>query len=359
MMLTKSITIGDFLKRENNNLDLFRIIAACMVIIGHSYVLFPDPGEEDQIRILTGFTYSGALAVKIFFFISGLVVTNSIITSNSVIHFTISRLFRIFPALIFLCLITVFLLGPALSSLNSSEYFNSPQTYSYLKNNILLKTEYNLPGVFAHNPYANAVNGSLWTLPEEVGCYLFLLAIFAIGVFKNKKMATLLFALLIIDMILPQRVLTYWKSDISEISLLPASFACGAILAINKDRISISALQPIGFTLLTFLLWKTKFVELIFCITLFSSIIFLAQLPFILKLKIKNDISYGVYLWGFTVQQALQNFVSGQTVYLKMIISLAISIGLAYLSWFLIEKRFIGYGKFVLNKLNTKFRWTQ
>ena len=194
MKKSEPIFISELLKRENNNLDVFRIVAACLVIVGHSYVLFPSVGEEDIIRQFTGFTYSGSLAVKIFFFISGMVVTNSIITSSSFVHFTISRFFRIFPALIFLCLITVFLIGPIVSNLNSSDYFSSELPYRYLKN-IFLKTEYALPGVFTSNNYPNAVNGSLRTLPYEVGCYLFLLGIFCIGVLKNRRVVGIIFAI--------------------------------------------------------------------------------------------------------------------------------------------------------------------
>lgn len=352
MKWNSTILVSDLLKRENNNLDLFRIMAALLVIVGHSYVLFPSVGEIDQIRNFTGFTYSGALAVKIFFFISGLVVTNSILSSQSIVHFTVSRIFRIFPALIFLCLITVFAVGPWLTNISASEYFHSDMTFNYLKNNVFLKTQYDLPGMFATNTYPGAVNGSLWTLPEEVGCYLFLLAVFSLGVFKNKWAASIVFGLLIIDMILPQRILTNWKSDNSEISLLPASFAAGALLAIHKEKLSVGFLQTIGLATLSYVLWNTKFAELAFCLTVFSLIINLSATDLVKRIKIKHDISYGIYLWGFLVQQVVQHFIVDQTVYLKMFISGVVAVGLAFISWFVIEKRFINYGKILIGRIN-------
>ncbi len=355
MLSNSSILVADFLKRENNNLDIFRIFAACLVIVGHSYVLFPDPGETDLIREFTGFTYSAALAVKIFFFISGLVVTNSILSSKSFSRFTISRFFRIFPALIFLCAVTVFVIGPLITTETISDYFNSPLTMTYFKNNIRLKTEYDLPGVFISNHYGRAVNGSPWTLPYELGCYLFLLGIFCLGILKNKTVASIVFGIIIVESVLPQRIFTYWINSDPEILPLPAYFSLGALLAINQEKIKLDHLQTIGLLIITFVVWNTRFNELLFCLSVFSLILNLSRSKWLLRLKIKNDISYGIYLWGFVVQQLLQHYVKRQTVYLKMVISIVMAVAIAYISWFVIEKNSIKLGKYFINKLSLKF----
>jgi len=54
----------------NNNLNWIRLILASMVIVGHSYAVAPTDGAQDVIKQLVGFTYSGALAVKIFFLLA-------------------------------------------------------------------------------------------------------------------------------------------------------------------------------------------------------------------------------------------------------------------------------------------------
>ncbi|WP_370600237.1 acyltransferase family protein [Pseudomonas nitroreducens] len=71
--------LSNVLRKENNNLDIFRVVAAVMVIYGHAYALLPVEGQRDIVGKLLVFDYSGSLAVKIFFFLSGLVVTNSLI----------------------------------------------------------------------------------------------------------------------------------------------------------------------------------------------------------------------------------------------------------------------------------------
>ena len=51
------------------------IAPAAMVIYGHAYALLPTEGSIDPIGKLLGFDYSGSLAVKIFFFLSGYLIT--------------------------------------------------------------------------------------------------------------------------------------------------------------------------------------------------------------------------------------------------------------------------------------------
>ena len=86
--------LGEILKRGNNNLDLFRLIAACMVILGHAYALLPGSGGSDVIGNFLGFDYSGSLAVKIFFFISGMLVTSSLLQKQSIPEYISARFFQ-------------------------------------------------------------------------------------------------------------------------------------------------------------------------------------------------------------------------------------------------------------------------
>lgn len=354
MKENKGLLLEDFLKRDRNNLDLFRIIASCLVIVGHSYVLFPKGNQEDVFRLWTTFTYSGALAVKLFFFISGLVVTNSLLQKKDIVDFAISRTFRIFPALLLVLVATSLIIAPFLSSFSPAQYFDTPSVYVYIKQNIVLNTNYNLPKVFEKNTYANAVNGSLWTLPYEVGCYLFLCAMFLLSIITHKKIGSIICIAIIIDTLLPQKLFLNWLWDNNEIIYLPASFFAGVLLALNKDKYYISFRHFIGFALLTYLLWHTKYAEILFCFSMFSLTLYVSSLQWFMKLKPKYDFSYGIYLWGFFVQQNAEYFMPGSNIYLKMILSLIISIVFGALSWFIIEERSIRLGKNLIKKINNR-----
>ena len=153
---------------RSNNFDLIRLIAAAMVVFAHSFILLEGKHDHEPIFAMTGgVTGAGQVGVDIFFVISGFLITKSFQNSISVSDYALKRLLRIFPALVVLLLITVFVFGPLVTSQSMLEYFSTPSTYSYLTNVRLLRLQYELPGVFTDNPYPRAVNGSLWTL--EIG----------------------------------------------------------------------------------------------------------------------------------------------------------------------------------------------
>lgn len=59
-----------------------------------------------------------------------------------------------------------------------------------------------------------------------------------------------------------------------------------------------------------------------------------------------GDISYGVYIYGFVVQQTLMNYFS-LNPYQLMIFALSITYIFAYISWHLIEKRALEYKNYL------------
>ena len=194
------------------------------------------------------------MAVKIFFFLSGLVVTNSLLHKRNVLHFVIARFFRIWPALACVVLVCALLLGPWVSTLPASEYFAQAATYHYIRDNLLLSTQYALPGVFQENPLKESINGSLWTLAHEVGAYLALLALFIVGVLRRPWLAVVVGCVLALDPLLGNRLLFTWRPPLSEVDLLAPCFAAGALLALFKERIEVNIGTVLGWGVLYWLL---------------------------------------------------------------------------------------------------------
>ncbi|WP_259463085.1 acyltransferase family protein [Streptococcus iniae] len=127
----------------------------------------------------------GNLAVAVFFIASGFLIYRSIERRPNFNNYLKARLIRIFPPLFFVVLITVFILGPFLTTLTIGNYFMSKDTWLYFMNAVLLP-KHSLPGLFSSNTYGNVVNGALWTLPVEFACYLAIYAAFKLKLTQEK-----------------------------------------------------------------------------------------------------------------------------------------------------------------------------
>jgi len=339
--------LKNLLVRDANNLDIFRFIAACMVIYGHAYTLTPEPGKQDWIQSLLGFEHSGSLAVKIFFFISGLVVTNSLITKRDPISFAVARFFRIWPALIAVVIISALIVGPIFTSLSLRDYFGSKETFSYIYSNISLKIVYVLPGVFDSLPYKQAINGSLWTLPYEAAAYIALLSAYLIGLFENKWIATVVLLVILVDSMAGNAVLITWLPHSLAYTMLAPCFAFGALLALHKDVIQINLGSALGGWAIYYVFRFSSLTHYFLYSAVFLTILYLSSIKSIVSIKIKSDISYGIYLWGFLVQQILAYYFHDRGVRFNQVAAMVISIIIAAISWRYLESKCIRYGQWV------------
>ena len=109
----------------------------------------------------------------------------SLESSKTVAGFLYARFIRIFPALIITTVVSALILGPLLTTLPLGEYFHGADFRQYFLN-CIGDIHYQLPGLFANNPYPDHVNGQLWTIPYELKCYFILAAISLIGMARNR-----------------------------------------------------------------------------------------------------------------------------------------------------------------------------
>src|SRR5665213_1207038 len=152
-----------------NNFDLLRLFAALLVFWFHALVFTGRPAP-----LLFSWVTPGSLGVYIFFLISGYLVSKSWDSDPHPGRFLARRSLRIFPALVVLIMLTTLILGPALTTLPLAEYLHGSSFHRYFSNIVLLP-RYALPGLFEHQIYPFAVNGSLWSLPVEFTLYLALM----------------------------------------------------------------------------------------------------------------------------------------------------------------------------------------
>ena len=156
--------------------DLVRLVLCYEVLVWHCWVIGEGsivPGKSSPAWI------PFELMVPMFFALSGFLVAGSSLRLAPP-AFLINRALRIFPALWAAVLLAAFVVGPFMTELPLADYFRHPQFFSYLLN-LFGITRYVLPGVFA----GDAVNGSLWTVPWEIGCYFIMVAAVLLGLSKR------------------------------------------------------------------------------------------------------------------------------------------------------------------------------
>jgi peptidoglycan/LPS O-acetylase OafA/YrhL len=318
------------------------------VIFGHSY-LFPPasqpPGWWDPFTLFhyPG-VYCGAIAVKLFFFISGLVVTDSLLRKGSIPGFLLGRFFRLWPALAVVLLLTAFVAGPLLTDWDAGIYLRNPAPREYVLDNVLFNSGVELPGLFSANPRPYEMNGVLWTLRYEVAAYAWLLVCFALGVTRRRWICALLLVLVYVDPLLPHPLLPTSQAGNPQVAYLPCCFVLGACLACWKKHIVLRWEYPLVLAGLLAIFRHGMLGPHLLILTVLFSALYLSATPFVLRLRPRADLSYGIYLWGFPAQQVVAQTWGAGGFAFNFLASVLLAVSLALLSWRLVEKPAIALG---------------
>ena len=345
------MTLSNYTQGRDNNFNLIRIMAALAVLVTHSFALAIGTGAAEPFRDSLGMTM-GTIAVDIFFVTSGFLVTGSLLTRHSALEFLWARTLRVFPALLVMLLLTVFGLGPLVTSWPLSAYLTDAGTYGYLLKcaTLVSGVQYNLPGVFADNPFKSAVNGSLWSLPYEIRMYAIVVMVWL--VFRRiQRVGGRAFSIAIVSAALAAGLFVLAR----HIDGLPADqfvtlffmFFSGAACFLLKGHIPLSPgyFCFCAMALLSSALVSPRAFFVVYLLTIAYSVLYLAYIPSG-SVRIYNrvgDYSYGVYIYAFPVQQSVAALIPGVSVLLLFLISACITLSLAVLSWHLIERRALAF----------------
>jgi peptidoglycan/LPS O-acetylase OafA/YrhL len=338
------LTLEQGLARRQDNFKLVRLLAASAVIYGHAHALASNQSiPRDVVSLLLNVTYSGEVAVWAFFVVSGYLVMGSWQRLQHVGLFLQARARRVWPGLLAVLLVTVLLLGPLWSSATLSQYFSDKNTWQYFYGNaIYFNLQWDLPGVFSHNNRAGIVNGSLWTLPFEVLSYFAVALAGLIGVFKRPNWTSVTFIILAAAFFpfLRAHGMQFIGPEHEE---LFGAFALGVVAYLLRRYVPISWFALLVLALPIYFCGghiELKRLFIILFVGYFSFWLAYAFKPWA-WLERRGDYSYGIYLWGFPIQQALaQYFPSWNAVPLAMVSLLAVFVP-AIMSWHFVEKYWI------------------
>jgi peptidoglycan/LPS O-acetylase OafA/YrhL len=324
------------MNERNNSFDIIRHIAAYMVLISHHFIL---SGLSEPV-FLKWSTY-GTIAVAVFFSISGYFMAESFSRSDNFIEFMVKRCRRIFPALIMCSFVMYFIIGILFNTASPLTYLLSGDAFiKILRNSVFIQEQ--IPGVFSDFKYKDIINGSLWTLPIEFTCYMIIGCFLSMSNSWKTPAILLCFAIVATIAINYQTDLyTYYAVPFKYLALFMIPFSLGAILSFTKESwwkyrfklLLISCLMLIATTGKP----EIQIIGLI-CVTLLTIIIGTSINDKIISRKF--DISYGVYIYAFPVQQIVINSLT-DSFYISMFISLILTTILAAISYRYIESRFL------------------
>lgn len=322
-----------------NNFDSIRIVAASMVLYSHHFAL---TGQMEPTFF--GIHSLGGLAVAIFFVISGYLVTMSWARDPSTWRFALRRFLRIWPALTAAIVVTVYGLGAWVTTLALPEYIFHPGTAQYLQG-LWLKIHYVLPGVFEKNPYALGVNGSLWTIPIEVRCYIALGLAGLFGLLRFRPVMLFCIALYMVWFFARSNADT--TGSVNYGRELSAFFLAGAALfSLQPHWSRHPALWALVIGLACSIAWWIDWRHTALLIGLpFVVIFFGTHSTHLLRRAGRwGDPSYGIYLYAFPVQQTVIHFTWPTLGFAgTMGLALAITFILAYASWHGLEKQILKF----------------
>ena len=351
------ITLSEGLSGRNNALGLIRLLLASAVVFSHAVPL-SGRGDDPFIRWSLNQENLGGFAVLGFFAISGYLITKSG-TRNDILQFMWARVLRIFPAFLLILGVSVLAVGPLVwlsMGRNLDGYWlpgpGGPLAY-VTSNWTLTVGQWGINDIFTTTtPYGertggSVFNGSLWTLSYEWFCYLVIAVLVLFGVLSRFRVIVPILTAVLLGLQIARFAgssfaeVIPWLGDPLKVNLT-LIFMLGACLALYADKIILD--DRLGFFCLVLATWTVfngGFGTLGFPAFAYSLMWLAARLPDLLKkVGASNDYSYGIYLYGFLVEQVLAHlglYTFGYWPY--VLLCLVVTVACAWLSWHLVEKR--------------------
>jgi len=312
-----------------------------MIVFRHAWGLpgAADPMAEPIVHTL-GFISAGGLGVATLFFLSGLLVSQSWANSHDPMDFAARRVARIWPGLIVCLIVTVLVIAP-LNAIERAGWLARRDLPAYVVDNALLfHLRFDLPGVFDDHRF-RAINGSLWTLAAEVTMYGLVLGLGCLGLLRARVST-------VVVCIAAGVTLWVWRPASAALNASPELvrgmlyFLAGMVAHALRDRLRFGlrpalilwALFAASFTLAPLRLAEPVF-HAAWAITLLTVG---TQTAIARRLALPVDPSYGVYLYGFPLQQTMVGLLPASSALLNLMLSLPLALACGVLSWRFVER---------------------
>jgi peptidoglycan/LPS O-acetylase OafA/YrhL len=337
---------------RGNAFDAVRLVLATLVVLEHSYFLLEKSSLEDPLSLLSGAqTNCGHFAVVMFFVISGFLVTRSLTHSRSVWHYLLKRVARIVPGFLVASAFGCLVVGP-LTSLDAGAFMRE-QSWRLLTVTVLALKQVAVTGALVGNPLP-MVHGTLWTIKYEFDCYLILAILGALGLVRAAAPAILAYVALALALaagaalglpVVDRGIAALLISSPNQWPDLFPFFLAGSAFYLWRHRIPKSptlmaaAVAALGISFRVGGAWWA----LLICGTYTILFICLSASADIYIGGRHTDLSYGVYLYGWPIQQLLIFYFGPHLTPMTLfVVAVVATYSVAWVTWTVIEEPTLG-----------------
>lgn len=323
-----------------NNFGSLRLLFAGIVILAHAPELVDGNRSRELLTQVFGTLSLGEIAVDGFFLVSGYLITASYRAKRSFGDYLARRALRIYPAFVVASLLCIAVVAP----LGGGNLAAASPLETLLRLSLLLMPV--VPGAFAELPYP-LLNGSMWTIPCEFGCYLLLGLVGTARALRRRGrylglLGGLGSLLALRWLFLPVGHPGDTLGSLSEMIRLTFVFCCGGAFRLFADRIAYTRRGATRAALLLLpLMFSRPLAEPAFAILggyLIFWFAFAVRPTALSRATAQVDPSYGLYLYAWPVQNLLVARIPGISPWTVAALALAAAIPLGLLSWYLIER---------------------
>lgn len=322
--------VGLRLDDRDNALNAIRLLLAVFVVVDHSYKAATGvPGP---------WAHMGDFAVEGFFAISGYLIAGSR-GRMAMRPFLWRRGLRLMPAYWALLLFTAFVVAPLSTLLTRSTYDWASGAGYVVHNSLLFTTQMGIGGTPSGVPYSGLWNASTWSLPFEAAAYVMFGLLLAMPGFGRRAAAAVCAALTVASVVVSA---AGGGPGVSlDLTRLWTFFAAGVLLWFLRERLPMSKVAGAaagGVVVATLLLDRSLYLAIAPVPVTFLLLWLGARLP--VRIGARNDISYGVYLFAFPLQQLMAVGRVPEAVGLEWfaVISVAVTVPVAWASWLIVER---------------------
>lgn len=332
---------------SRNSFHLARLILALMVVLTHAYTLVSAATPLN--RLTGGQMNEGTLAVDGFLVISGFLICQSGVRNRNVLKFLRNRVLRLLPALLCALVFSSILVGGLAYGGTFREYVflekNGPLTWiwNWLTLNVQGE-QWGITGVFTGN-VTTSLNVSLWTIKHEVFLYLLMAVLILTTLNRRRPVYIVLYAFFLTLYVLLEGfgirawdvpdtrwwVLSSWNYP--RFVETGTYFFAGTLLYAYREKVPRRWYLAVIAAMSLVMGWYFGILRYVLLIAYPYLLCYLAASPVCSGFSRVGDLSLGVYLYAYPLQQLAYHVFPELPPMGNFALTLAVVLPIAWWSW--------------------------